>query len=367
MERIVDSFNAAHRDIRVHMQIIPWGTFYDKVTLGLAFGGAPDVFVLHASRVPEYASHGALAPLEGRPGLKQIEADIVPSVRKSGVWQGTRFSLPLDCHPVGLYYNVDLFRRAGIDHPPVDEQEFVQDAHRLTVKGPNGSVKQWGFVITDTHLVGSTVFSQFGGGVLNGRLDRSAMDTVASRDAVGLMLSWLADGGICPKPDPAGAWFEFQTGRAAMAMQGIWMIDSLEHQKDLNYAAAPVPRFGPGRAVWANSHTLNMPAGLPEDRKAAAWTFMRYLSDHSLDWARAGQVPIRSSILNSPGFRMLRVQREFAKELPYVAYEPFSPVINQVAGFADTAVEATLGGVQAPDDALRQAARRVDRVLELQQ
>ncbi|RYG31325.1 extracellular solute-binding protein, partial [bacterium] len=37
MEKIVGEFNRTHKDVQVKMQIIPWGTFYDKVTLGLAF------------------------------------------------------------------------------------------------------------------------------------------------------------------------------------------------------------------------------------------------------------------------------------------------------------------------------------------
>ncbi|MCS6831445.1 MAG: extracellular solute-binding protein, partial [bacterium] len=40
MEKIVQQFE---RDtgIRVKMQIIPWGTYYDKLVLSLAYGGAP--------------------------------------------------------------------------------------------------------------------------------------------------------------------------------------------------------------------------------------------------------------------------------------------------------------------------------------
>ena len=367
MEKLVDSFNQTHPDIQVHMQIIPWGTFYDKVTLGLAFGGAPDVFVLHASRVPEYASHGVLASLEGFPGLKEMEQDVVPNVRRAGIWQGVRYSFPLDCHPLGLYYNTDLFSKAGIDHPPTNEKEFEEDAHRLTKTSPGkSSPDQWGFVITDIHLVGTTLFDQFGGGVLTPDLNHTAMDTPASKQAVDTMIRWVQDGHICPKPDPGGSWMQFQTGKAAMAIQGIWMIDSVRTQKGLHYAAAPVPIFGPNKAVFGNSHTLNMPATLTPERKVAAWTFIRYLSDHSIKWAEAGQVPIRQSILNSAGFQKLPVQTQFAKQLSYVDYEPFSPIINQIDGYGDTAIESAVDGVASTDDALKQAARRINRVLDLQ-
>jgi len=363
MDKIVEQFNRENPKIQVRVQVIPWGTYYDKVTLSLAFGGAPDVFVLHAQRVPEYAVHQSLASVDDfviRYGPEP--SDFMPRQWQAGVVDGVRYGLPLDCHPLGLYYNTRLFREVGIDHPPTTEAEFEEDARRLT----DPAKKRWGFVLTDFHLLGSTLFAQFGGGLMTPDFSRSALDTPASLAAVNAMIGWVGDGRICPKADPSGSWTEFQTGRAAMAMQGIWMFDSVEHQQGLEYAAAPVPQFGPARAVWASSHCLCMPAKLPSERKVAAWAFIKYLSDHSLQWAKAGQVPIRKSILASAEFNRLKVQREFAKELPYVVYEPFSVTVNQVAGFADTAVESAVDGVEPTATALAKAARRVNAVLAAQ-
>jgi maltose-binding protein MalE len=70
--------------------------------------------------------------------------------------------------------------------------------------------------------------------------------------------------------------------------------------------------------------------------------------------------------LNSEGFQSLKIQREFAKQLDYVVYEPFSPSVNQTATFADIAVEGAVQGVEPAEKALKLAARRVNRVLELQ-
>src|SRR5262249_48887284 len=39
MEALVYQFQEANPDVRVRMQIIPWGTYYDKLTLSLAYGG----------------------------------------------------------------------------------------------------------------------------------------------------------------------------------------------------------------------------------------------------------------------------------------------------------------------------------------
>jgi multiple sugar transport system substrate-binding protein len=64
MEKIVAQFQKQNPDVAVRMQIIPWGTYYDKLTLSMAYGGAPDVFVMHAGRLPEFATFDTIRPLD---------------------------------------------------------------------------------------------------------------------------------------------------------------------------------------------------------------------------------------------------------------------------------------------------------------
>ncbi len=365
MEKIVQRFNQENPDVRVQMQIIPWGTYYDKLTLGLAFGDPPDVFVVHANRVPEYAEHGALAELDSYIAKSGLGAkDFVPKAWIAGLWNDKRYGLALDCHPLGMYYNVDLFERAGIDKPPTTQEEFLDAAKKLTKDlDGDGQPDQWGFAITDTHLVGTSILYQFGGGLLTPDMKRSALDTPETKAGVEFMLKLINEYKVCPAPGASDAWMGFQTGKIAMAPQGIWMIDSLEKQKNLRYAAAPFPLMGPVKAVWAGSHNLAIPAKISSKRKDAAWRFIKFLSDNSLEWAKGGQVPVRTDVLGSKEFQELRVQSQFAKQLDYVQYEPFSLLINQMGTFGDAALEGALNGLQTPEEALSVAARRVNQVL----
>lgn len=368
MEQIVSEFNKEHGGrIRVRMQIIPWGTFYDKVTLGLAFGGAPEVFVLHVNRFPEYASHGVLGSISDlveRDGPE--ESDFVTAPWKATFWEGRQLALPLDCHPLGLYYNLDLFEKAGVSSPPTNLEEFLDTAEKLTVDSDrDGRPEQWGFAFTWLHSNTYCFLNQFGASLLTPDLNRSGLSTPEARAAMECMRS-IIDRKVSPRPEGQDAWLGFQTGKVAMAMEGVYMMTSLEKQKGLRYAAAPVPQFGPRQAVWAGSHLLSMPAKLSEEKREAAWTFMRYLSDHSLTWAKGGQVPVRKSILESPGFQGLKVQSEFAKQLDYVVFEPQSVNYNLIATFGDSAFEAILNQTPNANTALDTATRRINNVLERQ-
>jgi multiple sugar transport system substrate-binding protein len=214
------------------------------------------------------------------------------------------------------------------------------------------------------HSNGLTFLNQFGSGLLTEDLSKSAMDTPETKGALDLMLRLIDVEKVCPRPEGSDAWLGFQTNRVAMAMEGVYMKSGLDNQKDLRYAAAPVPQFGPVKSVWAGSHCLAMPATQDPKKRKASWLFIKYLSDHSIAWAKGGQVPVRKSILESAEFKALPVQSEFAKQLDYIRYEPFSVRFNQVSVFGDAAIEAVVNRVESPDTALKTASRRINRVLE---
>lgn len=372
MERIVRAFNREHSDVRVRMQIIPWGTYYDKVTLGLAFGGAPDVFVLHASRLPEYADSRAIRTVDDLISEDDLHvSDFAARTWAATQWNGRQYAIPLDCHPVGLYYNTELFKKAGIlddqgrPRPPTNLAEFIDAAKKLTIDADgDGRPEQWGFVYTWLRTNAHTFLAQHRSGWLSPDCSRSDLDSPNALRAFGLMRSLIHDHRVCPPPGGIDAWVGFQTGRVGMAIEGIYMLSSLEQQKGLSFAAAECPVFGDRPGVWADSHMLVMPRSISPAKRRAAWRFIRYLSDNSLEWSRGGQVPVRKSVLAQPEFRRMRVQYEFSKQLPYVVYMPPSTAMNQILPFGDAAVEAVLQGIKSPEEALAEAARRMNNVLE---
>lgn len=372
MERMVRAFNRENTDVRVRMQIIPWGTYYDKVTLGLAFGGAPDVFVLHASRLPEYADSRAIRCVDDLISEDNLRvSDFAPRAWAAARWKGKQYAIPLDCHPLGLYYNTKLFKKAGIvddqgrPKPPTNLAEFIDAAKKLTIDADkDGRPEQWGFVYTWLRTNAHTFLAQHNSGWLRHDCKRSDLDSPNALRAFTLMRSLIDKYRVCPPPGGIDAWVGFQTGRVGMALEGVYMLSSLEQQKDLAFAGAECPVFGDRRAVWADSHMLTMPEGISPEKRRAAWRFIKYLSDNSLEWSKGGQVPVRKSVLARPEFRRLRVQYEFSKELPYVVYMPPSTAMNQILPFADAAVEAVLQGIRSPEEALAEAARRMNAVLE---
>ncbi|BCM93818.1 putative arabinose-binding protein [Abditibacteriota bacterium] len=374
MEKMVKQFQAQNRDIEVRMQIIPWGTYYDKLTLSLAYGGAPEVFVMPAARLPEFAAFDTLEPITpllatAGPPLKSEQFAPVPW--HASFYKGRQLALPLDVHPIGLYYNTKLFEEAGIvdrsgkAKPPRTLQEFLDDARKITKDtNKDGRTDQWGFVFTNQRSNWLTITGQFGGSILSPDLKTCVIDSDANRKASQLMHDFIYKYKIAPRPEGVDAWLAFRQGKVGMAMEGIYMLASLEEQKGLPFAGAPVPQFGPKSAVWGGSHLLCQPAGISLEASRASWRLMRFLSDNSFEWATGGQVPARLNIQRSPQFAALPVQAQFARQLPFVQYELLSPRANAIFPFVDPAIEAVLLDLQTPEVALKDSQRRIDQVLK---
>jgi multiple sugar transport system substrate-binding protein len=61
-------------------------------------------------------------------------------------YNGNQCSLPVLSDAYGMYYNTDMFQKAGISSPPKTLSELQADAKKLTVLNPDGSIKIAGFV-----------------------------------------------------------------------------------------------------------------------------------------------------------------------------------------------------------------------------
>ncbi|MES2465134.1 MAG: extracellular solute-binding protein, partial [Armatimonadota bacterium] len=238
MERMVQRFRDANPDIAVRMQLIPWGTYYDKLTLALAYGGAPHVCVIHANRLPEFTYYKSLQPLGAlysATGDRYAEAKFAPIPWKATFWEGRQYALPLDVHPSCLYYNKALLRAAGVPHPPTNWEEFLSATKAITKPASNGKPAEWGFVFTwqRTNLV--TFTAQFGGAILTPDLKHAALSAPESVAAGKAMRSLIYEHHVAPAPEGVDAWLAFRQGKVGMAMEGIYMLSSLENQEELEW------------------------------------------------------------------------------------------------------------------------------------
>ena len=325
MQGIVDDFNAQRTPVTVSMVTVRWQEYYSKVPAAVSTGHGPDVAIMHVTQLASFAVRDVLVPLDDvAASLGLSREDFFPQVWDAGVFRGHRYGIPLDTHPLGLYWNEELFRKAGLDGPPTSRAELGTAVKKLQAAGVAHPF--WMPSLWPAHQTFMTFLWQFGGEPYDARAARATFDSDAGVEAMRFMQDAIRQGWSPPNVGLDAQYIAFKNGQNAMTMDGIWQINDVASSLP-GGRAAPVPVVGSRPAVWSDSHNFVIPRKGTVDpaRVAAAKTFIRYVSDHSLDWAEAGQVPARTAVRESAAFRKLGAQSRFAQEVPYVRYTPPQP------------------------------------------
>jgi multiple sugar transport system substrate-binding protein len=371
MLRMVKRFNAVNPDIHVLMQRMDWATYYNKLFVAGIGHRAPELFVIHTRAMQRFARAGFARPnddlVAGREGIdvRDLDANVWNAVE----FGGKHYGLPLDVHVMGMYYNRPMFREAGltdargVPKPPTDRAEFLNALRRMTRPGSNGRPDQWGFVFTNWESNCYTFMRQFGGEFFTPDYSRCIMNNPQNVAALQFCADLIRKYKYAPSPENFDAWIGFRQGKVGIVLEGIYMLADLQKQTDLDFAGAPVPQVGDHTAVWADSHNLCLRSDLKGAELRATWRFAKYLSDHSLDWAEGGQVPVRKSLRSTPRFHAMTVQSAFARQIPSVRYLPRLPFIFEFQTEFNIALEKALRGTATPQQALNTAAANVNRII----
>jgi len=367
MKSLVTKFNGEHPNIKVTMNTQQWADYYAKLPSAVTAGKGPEIAIMHVDSVATNAARRVIQPLDDvATALKLSEADFAPVPWQAGIYNEKRYSIPLDVHPLGFYYNKSVMEKAGLDpeKPPMDADAYGTALDTLKSKGVQG---HWAtpFPFTGSLTVQALLW-QFGGDLFTP--DASA---VLWADEPGVKaLTWFTDlvknghspGKIAQDADAIA----FQNGKTAFNWNGIWNINTLKEKKSLEWGVAALPNIGGKNAAWAGSHQFVLPTmKTPDQNKStAARVFLNWISQQSLEWAKAGQVPARNSVRESAEFKALTDQATLGAQIDDLHFLP------PVAGIGDAmlewekAVNEAVLGTKAPAAALSDAAGRATKILQ---
>lgn len=367
MRQLVEQFSSEHENIQVGMTTVEWPEYYQKVPVAVRSGKGPDVAIMHSDQLGTNAARGVIIALDdvaGSLGLK--EADFAPVVWKAGIYNSNRYGIPLDVHPLAFYYNKSVMEEAGLDpnKPPQTGDDYMAALEELKGAGHQG---HWvtPFPFTGT-LSFESILWQNGGDLYNADATKATFNSDEGVEA----LTWLVDlvkKGYSPENVGDGAaGTAFENGKNIFHWDGVWTIAVWKEVEGLDWGIAPLPRIGSGTGFWAGSHNfviMNQPSADP-NKVQASKVFINWISEHSIDWADAGQIPARKTVRESSAFDELP-QSPVAAQLDSAHFVPPVPGIGDVQPETfDIAVNEAVLLRKEPKAALDEAASRADQLLE---
>ena len=364
---LVEQFNKEHANIKLGVVTYKWEDYYAKLPGAVTSGNAPDIAVMHMDQLATFAARQIIQPIDDvATNLELSESDFAPTVWQGGIYKGKRYGIPLDMHPLGFYYNKALMTKAGLDpsKPPQTRADFEAALVELKKSGTQG------FWVSPFQFTGGLTYyslmHQFGATLFNADATKATFNADPAVEACAWMVKMIADGHSPANVGQDGDYLAFKSGKNAFNMNGIWQINDLKKSPDMQWGVAPLPQIGSKPAVWANSHNFTIVAQRKADanKVAAAKVFINWLSQHSLDWAKGGQVPARKAVRDDAGFKSLTEVNALAPELDYAAFPPAVPGVGEVITLFYTAFNEAVLGKKPPKQALDDAAAQADKLLE---
>lgn len=374
MLELIRQFNESNPDVSVSMQRIAWGTFYNKLMVSAVDGRGPETFVLQSGLLPRMDRAGFLEDVTSMfdPALR---ADFPPALLQRvnfGTKENERLvGIPLDIWPQGMFCNAEMLIAAGFVNPdgsaraPANRDEFMRAVTAMKLDANNdGDFEQWGFGYGLWINNFMTLAPQFGGEFLDEN-GNPTLDHPGNVQALQFLQDLNVKYHLAPPPEGGVAgWVGFRQKRVALVFDGIYMLGDLKRLEGHPYFGAAIPQIGPKPGTLADSHVLCIRKGLKPEARKASERFIRFISDNSLKWADAGQVPARRMVYESEDFKKLKVQYAFSKQLPYIVYPPKTPSIGEMTLHVNLAVEKAIRGRETAAEALRIANEDYKRYLE---
>lgn len=119
LDKIIAGFEAANPDIDVQAEFI--GNYNDivaKLQAAIPARRAPDAIILEVTRYGLFADRGVLTDLTPYFDADPLKDDLYDYAREVGVYKGKNYIVPFNSSTPVLYYNSDIFKRAGIEGEP---------------------------------------------------------------------------------------------------------------------------------------------------------------------------------------------------------------------------------------------------------
>ena len=382
----IAEFEKDNPDIKVKTEPVPLAQRDVRFSTAIRAGEGPDVFALDANPVRQYIAEGwvrDLTPYVTAAGGRTFLADFYPNSLVPVTVDGKTYGIPMNTVAMGLVYNKKLFDEAGITTPPKTWEEFREVSKKLTRSSTGtGPVDRWAFTVVlapaGFDLRVSSIFRAFGGDFLTPDWKRSALDSPEIKAAFNYILDLILVDKVIPpgvsQVDANGARRMLANQQIAMKIGTTWSfpeVSAMNPQLDgwNVLKIAPLPqRAGSTSPIHTTLYQKSLFINKNSKNPDAAWKLVKYLTDvprMERWWDDNAMLSSRRSV--NEGYAKIKQSvpaTVVANEIQYGAFLPLIPQWPQILEAIRQNVQAGVAGTKTRDQALADAHKEVNAILE---
>ncbi|RTE08214.1 ABC transporter substrate-binding protein [Paenibacillus whitsoniae] len=373
IDQLADDFHKENPNITV--KPVYGGSYQDtmtKVTTAVQGNNSPDLAVLLSTDLYSLISMKAIEDLTPRFSKEYFSGFYAAFMgnTKSG---DTVWSVPFQRSTIVLYYNKDLFKKAGLDpeKAPANWTELKEYAAKLTTSDKS----QWGLEIPSTgyqYWMTQALSLQTGTNIVS----KDGKQVYFNKPEVLEALQFYTDLGRKDKVMPEGTleWAtvpsDFISGKTAMMFHTTGNLTKVKTDAKFNFGVAFLPankKYGSP----TGGGNLYVFKNIPEDHKQASVKFIQFLTqpDRVAQWSiDTGYVGTTMAAYDTDklknyikDFPQAAIARD---QLQYADSELSTYQNGQVTKLFNDNIQAALLGTMTPKEALDKSQQQADDILK---
>ncbi|NLJ79638.1 MAG: ABC transporter substrate-binding protein [Firmicutes bacterium] len=372
LEELVEDFNSQHPGIEVRPEFMGDATaLHQKIMAAIAANDPPELAQVAETYAANYIAEDVLLPIEnffdGPNGLSaEDRADLVPTALKIATYdlegRDTVVVWPFNISLEVMFYNPEMLAEAGLAVPS------TWDEFNDVVRSLHLDNERWGYAWTPDVVLFINLLRSHGGRLFNDDLSEAAFNDEIGLEVMNYLVELVDNGTMITN---GFDWqFELINERAALATNTI--VSKAYIEADLGdrfeLGVAPIPAGSKRSAVvWGSAFGIFQ---VDDEKSRAAWEFLKWIgkTEQVARWsAVSGYLPTRYSAFEDP---LIKEQMEVnaalrvgLETLEFAQPEPNFVAWPQIRSAISNAVNAVALGLMTPEQALRDAAQKTNRIL----
>ncbi len=348
--------------ISVTTETVPQNEQSQRLLTQAAAGDLPDVAMISAQWFKILATTGLLEPLD-QSQFSDIKIDDMHKVLTDAyTFDGKLYGLPTDLDMGVVFYNKDLFKKAGVAEPTSGWtwDDFADTAKALT--SGDGTGKQFGADIAASfgnYPFLSSVAYSYGGQLIDTTTNTPTVDQPAGKKAIELWDRLVVQDKSAPG---IGSDASIVNGNIGMGVYGPWAAYYFLKDAKFDWGVAPMPK-GSADATWGWGSV--MVVFKDSKNKASALKFVdnflstKLMTQRATDWAWTppSQSLLADAAFGSSGALNLTGDQK-ALLTSELAYAKAPALVNEQVAVAK-ALDEQLSLLQAGSATVDQAASQL--------
>ena len=327
---VAKKFEKKYPNITVKIQNVGTATEqYTALNNAISAGsGAPDIAQIEYYAVTQYAVGDSLTD------LSDLGASKYSDFYTPGTWNSVKindgiYGLPLDSGPMALFYNKEIFDKAGVKTPPTNMEEYYEAAKKIHALGKDY------YITADTGEPAPEELLMWAAGGHPFKVDGDSIKIDLANDSGAKEFAkyWqkLVDEGLVDTK--SGRWTDqwsrnLNKGKIASLTIGAWMASMLDDNAPDGagkWRVAETPSFGDTKYNGEDGGS-SLAIMKSSEKADAAWKFIDFAS-HDSDGIKTrvdkGQFPADKATLASSDFQN--------KTDSYFGDQKFNSVLSKAA------------------------------------